>query len=141
MAAITPAPGGAMVVKVNSNVVKAGTFRRNRRGARLPIPTSGMTANADGKYEVPHDIGMITTELVITAPYDTAAPFHSVTYNLRPGMTVTAQVGMIASLLTPSINYKVESTTDENEAEALGRWEATLVPAVDSTAGYFTETP
>ena len=46
MAQITPAVGGGMVVKVNGNVVKAGTFRRERAAGELPIPTSGMSANS-----------------------------------------------------------------------------------------------
>lgn len=141
MSAISPATGGGMVVKVNANVVKAATFRRNRSAARLPIPTSGLAATADSMYEVPHTVGMITTEIVITAPYDTATPFHSATYNIRPGKVVSAQFGMISSLVTPLINYVVERTTDENDAERLGQWEAVLVQATDSTAGYYTDAP
>jgi hypothetical protein len=139
MAQITPAVGGGMVVKVNGNVVKAGTFRRERAAGELPIPTSGMSANADSQFEVPFATGLIRTRIVITAPYDTAAPFHSATYLLRPGKEVTAQFGMISTLLTPSITFKVLSTTDDNDVETLGKWEATLVPKTDDTPGYYTE--
>lgn len=139
MSAITPAVGGGMVVKVNGNVVKAARYRRQRSAARLPIPTSGMSANADSQYEVPNTTGMISTEIVIGGPYDTAAPFHSATYLIRPGKEVAAQFGMVSTLLTPSVNFKVADTTDENEAERLGMWEAVLVPSTDSTSGYYTE--
>jgi len=139
MAAITPAVGGGMVVKVSGSVLKCEAFDRPRTGARLPIPTSGLTANADGKYEVPHAVGMITSEVMLRGPYDTAAPYHAAPYNIRAGVTVTLQVGQISTLLTPSINYNVERTTDRNEAIRLGEWEAVLVQATDSTAGYFTE--
>lgn len=139
MSAVTPALGGGMVVKVNSNIVKAASFQRRRSAGRIPLPTSGLTANADSVYEIPHAVGMVTTEIVIRAPYDTAAPFHSATYLLRPGKTVTAQFGMISTLLTPAISYKVADTTDSNEAERTGEWEAVLVQATDDTAGFYTE--
>ena len=139
MAAITPATGGGMVVKVNGSTLKAATWRRQRAAGELPIPTSGMTANADSQYEVPVATGLIRTRIVITAPYDTGTPFHGAPYTLRPGVTVTAQFGQISTLLTPSINFKVLETTDENDVEQLGKWECTLVPYTDSTAGYFTE--
>jgi len=138
MAAISPAVGGGLVVKVNGSVIKCAAFERPRAATRLPIPTSGMTANADGQYEVPHVTGLITTEFVLRGPYDTAAPFHAAPYNLRPGMQVTMQVGQTSTLLTPTIYYKVERTTDRNEAERLGEWEAVLVQATDDTAGTFT---
>ncbi len=137
MAAIAPAIGGGMVIKINSNVIKAAGFERPRAAARLPIPTSGQTANADGQYEVPHTTGMITTEFVLRGPYDLNAPFHAAPYNLRPGVTVTMQVAQ-QTLLTPSINYIVERTTDRNEAERLGEWEAVLIQGTDATAGYYT---
>lgn len=139
MAAITPAPGGGMVVKVNGSVLKAASWQRARRATVLPIPTSGMTANADGQYEVPNTTGLITTQIVIRGPYNTASPFHAAPYTIRNGVTVTAQFGQIAALLTPLINYKVADTSDEQDIERLGMWEATLVPATDDTAGYFTE--
>jgi len=139
MAAVTPALGGGLVVKVGGTALKCEAFQRPRRGARLPLATSGLTANADGVYEVPHAVGMVTTEVVLRGPYDTAAPFHAAPYNIRPGVTVTLQLGQISTLLTPSINYKVEGSTDSNDAMRLGEWDATLVQATDSTAGTFTE--
>jgi hypothetical protein len=139
MAAITPAVGGGMVIKVNGTVLKGASFERPRSASRLPIPTSGMTANADGEYEVPNTTGLITREIMLRGPYDTATPFHGAPYHIRPGKTVTVQVGMISSLLTPSINFKVERTTDRQDVERLGEWEALLIPAVDSTDGYYTE--
>jgi hypothetical protein len=139
MAAITPAVGGGMVVKVNGNIVKAATYQRERVAAELPIPTSGMTATADSQYEVPFTTGMIRTRIVITAPYDTAAAFHTATYDLRPGMTVAARFGMTSAFLTPNVTFKVHSTTDGNQAEQLGEWQSVLLPATDSTSGNYTE--
>lgn len=139
MAAITPAPGGGMVVKVNGTVLKAASWQRARRATQLPIPTSGMTANADSQYEVPFTTGLITTQIVIRGPINTAALFHLAPYNLRNGVTVTAQFGQTSVLLTPVINFKVADTSDEQDIERLGMWECTLVPATDDTAGYFTE--
>lgn len=139
MSAIVPAVGGGMVIKVNGSVLKCQAFDRRRSAARLPIPTSGMTANADGKYEVPTEIGMISTEIVLRGPYDTSAPFHGAPYNLRPGVQVTVQLSQNGVLFTPSINYKVAESTDANEAERLGTWDAALVQATDATAGTFTE--
>jgi len=139
MAAITPAAGGGMVVKVGGSVLKVEAFERPRNANRIPIPTSGMTANADGEYEVPHTTGLITTEVVLRGPYDTAAPFHAAPYHIRPGKVVTLQLGQISSLLTPSINYRVERSTDRQSAERVGEWDAVLVQATDSTAGTFTE--
>ncbi len=136
MAAITPAIGGGMVIQINGTVIKAAGWDRPRAASRLPIPTSGQTANADGEYEVPHTTGMITTEFVLRGPYDTAAPYHGAPYNIRPGKTVTMRFGYTASLLTPSINYKVERTTDTDEVERLGEWEAVLIQGTDATAGY-----
>ena len=139
MAAITPAPGGGMVVKINSNVLKAASWQRARRATQLPIPTSGMTANADSQYEVPFTTGLISTQVVIRGPVNTASLFHLAPYHLRTGNTVTAQFGQTSTLLTPVINYKVADTSDEQDVERLGMWEAVLVPATDDTAGYFTE--
>ena len=139
MAAITPAVGGGMVVKVNGNVLKAATFQRERAAAELPLPTSGLTANADGVYEVPFAVGMVRTRVTVTAPYDTGTSFHSATYLLRTGKTVAAQFGMTSSFLTPSVSFKVLSTTDGNQAEQLGEWQAVLVPSTDDTTGYYTE--
>lgn len=139
MAAITPAGGGGLVVKVNGTVLKTEAFDRPRTAGRIPIPTSGMTANGDSEYEVPHTTGLISTEVMLRGPYDTAAPFHAAPYHLRPGKTVTLQLGQISTLLTPSINYKVERTTDRNQAERVGEWEAVLIQATDATAGTFTE--
>lgn len=138
MASITPAPGKGSYVKVKSAVLKAASWRRERTAGELEFPTTGMTADADGNYEVPHGAGLIKTVLVLSGPYDTAAAFHSATYDLRAGVVVNAQVGMVSTLITPAINYVVLSTTDENEAAALGRWEARLSPTTDTSAGYFT---
>jgi len=41
-------------------------------------------------------------------------------------------------LTTPTINFVVLSTTDENEAEQLGTWTAELAPTTDTSGGYFT---
>lgn len=139
MAAVTPAIGFGMVVKVNGATVKAASFRRERSAGELPLPTSGLSANADSQYEIPETTGGIRTRVVISGPYDTAAPFHSDTYMIRPGKSVAVRLGMTSALLTPNVTYRVLSTTDSNEAEQLGRWEATFVPDTDSTAGYFTE--
>jgi hypothetical protein len=139
MAAITPSVGGGMVVQFKATAMKAATWRRERVAGELPIPTSGMTANADGNYEVPHATGLIRTRVVVTAPFNSASTFFSTTFDIRTGMTVAARFGMSSTLLTPSINYKVLSTTDMQDVEKLGEWECTLVPATDDTAGYFTE--
>ncbi len=138
MAAVTPAPGKSMVVSINTTVLKSSTFRRERSGGEIPLPTSGLTADADGNYEVPHEVGMVTTTAVITSIYDQAAPHHAAPYNLRTGMTVSARFGMTAALLTPARNFKVMSTTDSNDAERTGLWECVLKPATDDSAGYFS---
>lgn len=139
MPAITPAIGFGMVVKVNGAVVKAASFRRQREAGQLPLPTSGLSANADSQYEIPETTGGIRTRYVLSAPFDTANPFHSNTYNIRPGKVVSVRLGMTSTLLTPDTNFNVLSTTDENEAEQLGRWEAVFTPNTDTTPGYFTE--
>lgn len=139
MAAITPAPGKGSVVKVNSSVLKLATWRRTRTAGKLDYPTTGMTADADSQYEVPHAAGLIETSIVIEGPYDTAAPYHGTPYNIRAGTTQSFQFGHVAAgPLTPARNMVVLETTDENEAAALGRWTATVAPATDDTAGYFT---
>lgn len=138
MAAITPAPGKGSYVRVNSNVLKAATWRRERTAGELEYPTTNMTADSDGNYEVPHGAGLIKTVIVISAPYDTGSTFHSNTYNLRAGVTVNVQLGQVPTLITPAIPFVVLSTTDENDVAALGKWEARLAPATDASAGYFT---
>lgn len=139
MAAVTPALGGGLVVKVNSTVLKCEAFDRPRQGNRLPLATSGLTANADGVYEVPYAVGMVSTEIVLRGIYDTAAQHHAAPYNLRPGVQVTLQIGQTSTAMTPAINYKVDRSTDRNTAMEMGTWEASLVQATDSTAGSFTE--
>lgn len=139
MAAITPAVGGGMVVSINGTTLKATSFRRERSAGELPIPTSGMTANADSQYEVPETTGLIRTRVVISAPFNTAAVFHGGAHLIRPGLTVSARFGMTSILLTPAVNYKVLSTSDGNNVDKLGEWECTLVPSTDDTAGYYTE--
>lgn len=139
MSAVAPAIGFGMVVKVNGNIVKAASFRRQRNAGQLPLPTSGLSANADGVYEIPETTGGVRTQYVLSAPFDTGTPFHSNTYNIRPGKVVSVRLGMTSTLLTPDTNFNVLSTTDENEAEQLGRWEAVFTPSTDTSAGYFTE--
>lgn len=137
MAAVNNAPGKAMVVSINGNVLKSSTFNRQRQGGEIPLPTSGLVADGDSNYEVPHDVGMITTTVRLTTIYDQDAPPHAAPYNLRTGLTVTAQIGMTAALLTPAVTYKVMNTTDSNDAERTGLWECELKPASDDSPGYF----
>lgn len=139
MATVTPAPGKGSIVKCNSTVLKLATWRRQRSAGKLDFPTTGMTADADSNFEVPHAAGLVETNIVIEGPYDTATPHHGAPYNIRAGTSQNFQFGMLAAgPLTPNRSMVVLETTDENEAAALGRWSATLAPATDDTAGYFT---
>ncbi len=138
MAAVTPAPGKAMVVTINGSPLKSSTFRRQKTAGDIPLPTSGLTADADSNYHVPHAAGMIETEITITSIYDTAGPFHNAPFNIRAGVTATVRVGMTAALQTPAITYVCMSTTDNDDAERTGLWEATFKPATDSDTGYYS---
>jgi hypothetical protein len=139
MAVITPAPGKGSIVKCNTVVLKLTSWRRQRSPGKLPFPTTGMAADADGQYETPHAAGLVETTIVLEGPYDTALPFHGAPFNIRAGTTQSFQFGMVAAgPLTPASNFVVGPTTDENEAAALGRWSAEIWPATDTSAGHFT---
>jgi hypothetical protein len=140
MATVTPAPGKGSLVKVNGTELKLATWRRTRTPGELEFPTTGMTPDADGAYEVPHAAGLVKTRIVIGGPYDTAAPYHGAPYHLRATKTASVQFGHLrAGPVTPARTFVVLETTDENEAAQLGRWEATLAPSTDDSPGYFTE--
>ncbi len=138
MSAVSPAAGKAMRVSVNGNVLKSSTFNRERSAGEIPLPTSGLTADADSNYEVPHAAGMITTTVRITSIFDTAAIHSSPPLSIRAGVVATLQFGMTAAILTPAISFVCLTTTDSNDAEKTGLWEATFKPATDDTAGNFS---
>ncbi len=137
MSAVANAPGKAMIVEINGNVLKSSTFNRQRQGGEIPLPTSGLTPDADSNYEVPHDVGMIVTTVRVTTIYDTSAPPHAAPFNVRTGLTVTAAFGMVLGLVTPTVSYVVTNTTDSNDAERTGLFEFELKPATDSSPEYF----
>ncbi len=139
MATITPAPGKGSVVKCNTYTLKLATWRRSREASPLEFPTTGMAVDADGNYEIPHIAGLVKSSITIEGPYDSAAPFFGAPYNIRAGTVQTFQFGHVSGgAMTPSSTFLVASTTDENEAAALGKWSATLHPATDTSAGYYT---
>ena len=139
MAVVTPAPGKGSAVTCNGTALKLTSWRRQRAAGDLEFGTTGMAADADGQYEVPHEAGLVNTSIVIEGPYDTAAPFHGAPFHIRTGLKQSFRFGMIAAgPLTPARTLVILETSDENEAAALGRWSATLAPTTDDTAGYFT---
>lgn len=137
MAAVANAPGKAMVVQVNGTALKSSTFNRQRQAGEIPLPTSGLTADADSNYEVPFAAGMITTTIRITSIFDINNPFYAAPFNIRAGVVVTLAIGMTASLMTPTVNMVILNTTDSNDAERTGLFEFELKPSTDTSPGYF----
>lgn len=139
MAVISPAIGKGSAVRVNTFTLKLTTWERTRTPGKLPFATTGMAADADSNYETPHAAGLVETVIVLEGLYDTLTPFHTAPYNLRAGVTVSAQFGQLAAgPFTPVSNYVVGTTTDGNRAAELGFWRAELWPATDTSAGYCT---
>lgn len=139
MAVITPAPGKGSAVKCNGAVMKLASWRRTRTPGKLPFATTGMAPDADGQYETPHAAGIVETVIVVEGPYDLNQPFHGAPFNIRAGTTQAFQFAQAAAgPYTPASSYVVGPTTDENDAAALGKWQAELWPATDTSAGYFT---
>lgn len=143
---VKPAVGMGMYVEINGTMLQGGSWKRNRKPGEIEMPTSGLDPDEDGNYEMPHDTGFVKTTITLTAPFDTAAPFHDAPYDIRAGIDVSARFGMTSNLLTPEALYRVMDTTDQNEATANGKgeWECTLMPSVSATEddtfpGYFNE--
>lgn len=144
MAAITPAIGAGMYVEIRGNVLKGGSWKRNRKAGEIELPVSGLTPDSDANFEMPHATGFVKTTITISAPFDTATPYHAPPHEIRVGVQLAARFGMTANLLTPEVTYCVMETSDQNEATMAGKgeWECTLMPANDfdgNSPGYFTE--
>ncbi len=138
MPGIAPTLGTGEYIEVNGAVLQAASWERNQNVNMMEFPVSGMTPNADGVFETPHDGNLNKTTISVRGPYNSALPFHGAPYALRKGAPCTARFGQSAALVTPIANYKVQSTRDGNDVVRHGEWEAVLVPADDGEIGYFT---